>query len=187
MDAAGDSTKEAAKLITDGGSKLFTIGFGLDDKDAKKMLKDCATPDTDTVKYYHEALDDEALEAAFKDIATSVTTDSKPVDKETEEGVLIIDEGFKEGQNVEIYIDYDAENPPESKDAWKIYTWNEFKNLNNGKTGNEKINYTTIETEKGKQVLKFKFGQFLKDNEDKSKGIGPDTELTFRFVNPKTN
>ena len=185
--AAGDSTKKAAKLITDTDAKLFTIGFGLSNRQAKQMLKDCATPDTDTVKYYHEVSDDDALITAFNAIANSVTTNSEPVDKDTEEGVLVIEEGFKEGQNVEIYIDYDTENPPESKDAWKTYTWDQFKNLNNGKTGNDKINYTTIKTVNGKQVLEFKFGQFLKDNEDKSKGIGPDTVLTFRFVNPKTN
>ena len=56
------------------GIQIFTIGFGLrgGDSDAKDVLKDCASPDTPTVKYFYEATDNDDLDATFKQIVADL-------------------------------------------------------------------------------------------------------------------
>lgn len=54
------------------GIEVFTIGFELDNADARGVMKKCASPDTSSVQHYYEAADGAALEAAFLKIATNI-------------------------------------------------------------------------------------------------------------------
>ena len=62
------------------GIEVFTIGFDLNDptmsateKDqAKKVLKDCSTADTSSLKHYYEAATGPELDQAFSDIITNI-------------------------------------------------------------------------------------------------------------------
>jgi len=60
--------------------EVFTIGFDLDNKDtsksernaAKAVLKNCATPDTATLKRYFEVSTGKELDDAFQTIARNI-------------------------------------------------------------------------------------------------------------------
>lgn len=54
------------------GIEIFTIGFALNLKSAKDMLRDCASPDTEEVTYYFEASRGSELKQVYQDIATSI-------------------------------------------------------------------------------------------------------------------
>lgn len=57
------------------GIQIFTIGFGLPSNEAavaRQTLKDCATPDTPSVKYFYEATDNDELDATFKAIVADL-------------------------------------------------------------------------------------------------------------------
>jgi Flp pilus assembly protein TadG len=57
------------------GIQIFTIGFGLPSDEAavaRQTLKDCATPDTPSVKYFYEATDNDELDATFKAIVADL-------------------------------------------------------------------------------------------------------------------
>lgn len=58
------------------GIEIFTIGFGLgtntEGQNAIALLKDCATPDRGTIKYFYDASTSADLEAAYADIASTI-------------------------------------------------------------------------------------------------------------------
>lgn len=51
------------------GIEVFTIGFALKEKDAKSVMKDCASPDTPQMTYYYETNSGDELKDAYADIA----------------------------------------------------------------------------------------------------------------------
>lgn len=54
------------------GIEVFTIGFDLDNSDARSVMKRCASRDKGSVQHYYEAADGAALEAAFLEIAANI-------------------------------------------------------------------------------------------------------------------
>jgi len=56
------------------GIEVFTIGFdlGTGQNDAKKVLRNCATKDTSSVKHYHEASTGPELDKAFREIIGNI-------------------------------------------------------------------------------------------------------------------
>ena len=52
------------------GIEIFTIGFdlGTGETAAKKVLRNCATKDTSSIKHYHEASTGQDLDDAFQAI-----------------------------------------------------------------------------------------------------------------------
>lgn len=67
-----NAAEEHCRQMRRDGIEIFTIGFKLRESAAKAVMKNCATPDTDTVRHYYEVSDGEALEAAFREIASNV-------------------------------------------------------------------------------------------------------------------
>ncbi|MEX0345372.1 MAG: VWA domain-containing protein [Rhizobiaceae bacterium] len=54
------------------GIEIFTIGFALNNRDARELMRDCASTDTEEVAYYHEAGNGDELKKIYKDIAVSI-------------------------------------------------------------------------------------------------------------------
>jgi Flp pilus assembly protein TadG len=52
--------------------EIFTIGFMLNQANAKQVMKDCASEDTSSVQHYYEAADGEALSEAFDAIIKNI-------------------------------------------------------------------------------------------------------------------
>ena len=52
--------------------EIFTIGFMLNQANAKQVMKNCASDDTPAVQHYYEAADGEALDAAFEAIIKNI-------------------------------------------------------------------------------------------------------------------
>lgn len=52
--------------------EIYTIGFMLHDANAKSVLRNCASPDTQSVKHYYEAADGGELDAAYQNIIRNV-------------------------------------------------------------------------------------------------------------------
>ena len=166
---------DAATLIKNKGSKVYSIGFGLDsiqensrDK-AKELMKKIAS----TSKEYYDSYNEEKLESAFSDIVNSITmtTDSKPIVYETVDGIMTIqnDESnniFKEGQKVEIYFE---EYDKSSSKPDKIYSWDEFLKIKSS-DGDFVANYSN-------GCLKFDLGKYMN-----SEKIQADKVVTFRFL-----
>ena len=166
---------DAATLIKNKGSKVYSIGFGLDsiqensrDK-AKELMKKIAS----TSKEYYDSYNEEKLESAFSDIVNSITmtTDSKPIVYETVDGIMTIqnDESnniFKEGQKVEIYFEgYDKlSSKPD-----KTYSWDEFLKIKSSDR-DFVANYSD-------GCLKFDLGKYMN-----SEKIQADKVVTFRFL-----
>ena len=72
---AAKSMQKARKLCKNmkaKGIEIFTIGFALHQRSAKDMLKDCSSPNTAEMTYYHEASTGGQLTQIYKDIATSI-------------------------------------------------------------------------------------------------------------------
>ncbi len=72
---AAKSMKKARKLCKNmkaRGIEIFTIGFALNQRSAKNLLKDCSSPNTAEMTYYHEASTGGQLTQIYKDIATSI-------------------------------------------------------------------------------------------------------------------
>lgn len=51
--------------------EVFTVGFMLDDPDAKAIMRDCASDDYGSIRHYYLAADGDALKAAFREIAAN--------------------------------------------------------------------------------------------------------------------
>jgi Flp pilus assembly protein TadG len=77
-DAGKVQTREAAtRLCTamlDQGIEIFTIGFDLNEKNAKATLQACASPDTPKIKHFYQAADGKELDQAFQAIARNIET-----------------------------------------------------------------------------------------------------------------
>lgn len=166
---------DAATLIKNKGSKVYSIGFGLDSiKDdsrdkAKELMKKIAS----TYKEYYDSYNEEKLESAFSDIVNSITTttDSKPIVYETVDGIMTIqnDESnnvFKEGQKVEIYFE---EYDKSSSKPDKTYSWDEFLKIKSS-DGDFVANYSD-------GCLKFDLGKYMN-----SEKIQADRVVIFRFL-----
>lgn len=51
--------------------EVFTVGFMLDDPEARTVMEDCASDDYSDIQHYYLAADGEALKAAFREIASN--------------------------------------------------------------------------------------------------------------------
>lgn len=73
-----DKARSAAESLCSNmkadGIEIYTIGFDLGTREtaAKKVLKNCATEDTSSVKHYHEASTGEDLNDAFQSIIRNI-------------------------------------------------------------------------------------------------------------------
>ena len=188
--APAEAAIESAGWIKAKGSKVYSIGFGLDSitesewvqdryynwinigvnsrKKAKELMQKIASPTTTNSdgtqnKYYYDTYDGDALNKAFKDIVSSITTitNSDPISLKTTQGIVTITKGFKEGQKVEVYTG--TYNKDTSKPV-ATYTWAEFVALQ----------YTTYSN----NTITFNLGKYMKDS-----NIAANTEVSLRFVN----
>ncbi|CAN7190098.1 pilus assembly protein TadG-related protein [Mesorhizobium sp. LjNodule214] len=77
-DAGKEPTRTAAKTLCaamrDQGIEIFTIGFDLQEKNAKATLQDCASADTGKIKHFYQAANGTELNAAFLEIARNIET-----------------------------------------------------------------------------------------------------------------
>lgn len=77
---SGSYAESICTNMKNDGIEVFTIGFDLDNKDtsksernaAKAVLKNCATPDTGTLKRYFEVSTGKELDEAFQTIARNI-------------------------------------------------------------------------------------------------------------------
>lgn len=71
--AQGDRSRPAAeemcRLMKKDKIEVFTVGFMLENADARAVMQNCASDDYGGVQHFYLAADGEALKAAFKDIA----------------------------------------------------------------------------------------------------------------------
>lgn len=71
----GRSRSKAERLCAEmkrDGIEIFTIGFDLNNAQARRVMQNCASRDTGSVQHYYEAADGAALEAAFLKIAANI-------------------------------------------------------------------------------------------------------------------
>ncbi len=179
---AANEAIESAGWIKSKGSKLYTIGFGLDDiegygydwvsnsEHAKEIIRSIATPsktlsDGTTKNYYHYAASGAELNDAFENIYTEITTnqDGEHSNESSKEGIITIEEGFTKGQDVEIYKGTYTEG---SSTPYATFTWNSF--LASG--------YATY-TETPEEKITFNLGKYMED-----KNMSTDEEVIIRFV-----
>lgn len=75
-DAGKEPTRTAAKKLCaamrDKGIEIFTIGFDLNETNAKATLQDCASPDTSSIKHFYQAANGAELDTAFQTIARNI-------------------------------------------------------------------------------------------------------------------
>jgi hypothetical protein len=75
-DAGKVQTRQAASelcsAMRDQGIEIFTIGFDLNEKNAKATLRDCASKDTPKTRHFYEAANGAELAQAFRNIALNV-------------------------------------------------------------------------------------------------------------------
>ena len=164
---AGNETINAGKTIKDRGVNLYAIGFGLEDENAIAMLRKTASEN----KCY-ETFNGDALKEAFKNISESITSDNDPIPMDTQNGKIVMNNGFKVGQNVEIYVD---EYKKDSSVPYKKYTWEQFINLEDGTTEISKYDETF-------NTLTFDLGKYME-----SEGIAAEREVIIRFVSTTAN
>ena len=73
--AAARSIPHALKLcaaMRRDGIEVFTIGFKLETKQARDLMRDCASPDTATTRHHFDTADGAELNAAFQEIAYTI-------------------------------------------------------------------------------------------------------------------
>jgi Flp pilus assembly protein TadG len=58
--------------MRDDGIEVFTIGFMLNQANAKRVMRNCASPDTSSIRHYYEVADGAALDAAYREIAANI-------------------------------------------------------------------------------------------------------------------
>lgn len=166
---------DASTLIKNKGSKVYSIGFGLNSikgnscQKAKELMEKIAS----TSKEYYDSYDEEKLDNAFSDIVDSITTttDSKPISYDTADGIITIQNDknnkiFKEGQKVEVYFN-EYEKSTSKPD--KIYDWDELLKIKNS-DGEIIANYS-------EDCFKFNLGKYMENEK-----IPTDKIITFRFI-----
>jgi len=71
-----EPTRTSAKTLCEAmkakGIEIFTVGFDLNEENARETLGACASPGTDKVRYYYEAADGAELDSAFQAIARNI-------------------------------------------------------------------------------------------------------------------
>ncbi len=78
MDQGSRSVNRAKSVCTrmkQDGIEVFTIGFALpsgESSSARKVLKDCASPDTPLTRHFYDAATGDALKTAFSDIVRNI-------------------------------------------------------------------------------------------------------------------
>lgn len=165
---------DAAKLIKNKNSKVYSIGFGLDSiyGDSKNKAKDLMKKIASTEKEYYDSYNEEKLNQAFSDIVNSITTtkDSKPIGYETTDGIITIKNSekqtiFNKGQKIEIYLnEYKyGESTPD-----KTYSWDEFLKL----SGENVVTYNENDNN-----MKFDLTKYM----EKEK-ISLNKVITIRFI-----
>ncbi len=181
--AADKAIARAEKIKTEKGAKIYSIGFGLDKirgtaydrktnyQHAKEIVQAIASPteqysDGTEKKYWFDTVDAEALTNAFSTIYNSVVSeaDGEPIEIQTTEGNMHIEDGFEAGQNVEIYTGTYTKGTSTPK---ATYSWNEFISLD-----------YVRENEDG--TITFNLTQYMKDN-----NIAANEKITIRFVDPQ--
>jgi Flp pilus assembly protein TadG len=74
--AGKEPTRTAAKKLCSAMRaqkiEIFTVGFKLENSYAKDVMKDCATPDTGSVKHYYQTSTGAELDKAFQEIARNI-------------------------------------------------------------------------------------------------------------------
>ncbi len=161
---------DASTLIKNKGSKVYSIGFGLNsiNGNSREKAKELMQKIASTSKEYYDSYDEEKLDKAFSDIVNSITTttDSKPISYETTDGIITIKNSeekkiFKAGQKIEVYLNGYVKD---TSKADKTYTWEEFENMK------DIVQYSEGE-------LKFNLGKYMENNK-----ILEEKVITFRFV-----
>lgn len=56
------------------GIEIFTIGFQLQDQNARETMTACASPDTGRIRHFYDTADGAELDAAFQEIADNIET-----------------------------------------------------------------------------------------------------------------
>ncbi|MGQ2908049.1 MAG: pilus assembly protein TadG-related protein [Aliihoeflea sp.] len=56
------------------GIEIFTIGFQLQDQNARETMSACASPDTGRIRHFYDTANGVELDAAFQDIASNIET-----------------------------------------------------------------------------------------------------------------
>lgn len=70
--ATRDAAKTLCKAMRDAGIEIFTVGFMLQEPNAKATMKDCASPDSGWVRHYFEAATGKELDSAFQEISSNI-------------------------------------------------------------------------------------------------------------------
>ena len=166
---------DAATLIKNKGSKVYSIGFGLNNiqEDSREKAKELMKKIASTSNEYYDSYNEAKLEKAFSDIVNSITTttDSTPISYETVDGIIQIKNTenkkiFKEGQKIEIYLNgYESGVSKPNK----TYSWSEFLKIKNSK-GEEITSFSD-------GCLNFNLGKYME-----AEKISADKVITFRFV-----
>ena len=196
-----NQAKEAAQLIKNKGSKVYSIGFGLNSiserdlildennrqqwgnprQEAKNLMKNIATSE----KEYFDSYDENELNKAFENIAESITKtdESAPISYETQIGKITIpneneknEKIFKIGQNVEIYK---GEYQKGISQPYHTYSWNDFINLKKNIAGSE---VQLVEYNATSGELKFDLGKYME-----SEGMSANENVTIRFIDQTAN
>ena len=163
---------DAASIIKNKGSKVYSIGFGLNSikGNSREKAKDLMKKIASTSNEYYDSYDEEKLDKAFSDIVNSITTttDSKPIQYETTNGIITVKNSestkiFNAGQNVEIYINGYVKDVSKADD---IYSWEELVNIKD-----------IVQYDESKGELQFNLGKYMEKN-----NISKDKVITFRFV-----
>jgi hypothetical protein len=75
-DAGKEPTRTAAKKLCAAmraqNIEIFSVGFKLENSYAKDVMKDCATPDSGSVKHYYQTSTGAELDKAFQEIARNI-------------------------------------------------------------------------------------------------------------------
>ncbi|TIO08161.1 pilus assembly protein [Mesorhizobium sp.] len=66
------AAKKLCAAMRDKGIEIFTVGFDLNETNAKATLQDCASPDTAKIKHFYQAANGMELDQAFQDIARNI-------------------------------------------------------------------------------------------------------------------
>ncbi|MGB3415961.1 MAG: TadE/TadG family type IV pilus assembly protein [Mesorhizobium sp.] len=63
------AAEEMCRRMKQDSIEIFTVGFMLDNADARAVMQNCASNDSNGIRHYYLAADGDALKAAFSDIA----------------------------------------------------------------------------------------------------------------------